>query len=270
MAVTRFESMGVPYYAAEELKSMPGIVHGFSTRIGGVSEGIFDSLNLGISRGDNPDCVRENYRRFSESIQACGNRYVTGRQVHGTNVHVVTCADVKKDVTQKAAFEADGLVTDIPGIILVVFSADCIPVLLYDPDRKVIAALHAGWRGTAGGIVTKAVDRMRQVYGCHPESIRAIVGPGIGPCCFETHEDVPNAMMTAVSSLAIPYIKVGGNGKFSVDLKGINAARLLRSGLIPENIVVSEQCTACQQEEYWSHRRQGKERGSMAAMIEMV
>ena len=191
-------------------------------------------------------------------------------QVHGDTVRTVTTADIKTDLYGRLGYEGDGLMTAIPGVTLVVFSADCIPILLCDPVRRVIAAVHSGWRGTAAGIVTRAVERMREVYGCRPEDIRAAVGPGIGPCCFETHEDVPNAMMAAVATPALPYIKIKENGKFTVDLKGINARRLELAGLDPANIAVSGDCTCCMADKYWSHRRQGSERGSMAAVIELL
>ena len=144
------------------------------------------------------------------------------------------------------------------------------PVLLYDPVRRVAAAVHAGWRGTAAGIAATAVERMKEVYDCRPEDILAAVGPGIGPCCFETHEDVPNAMMAAVSSAALPYVKVLENGKFSLDLKGINARLLERAGLDASHIAVCQECTACMAEKYWSHRRMGNNRGSMAAAIQLL
>lgn len=261
---------GVPYLAADGMESIPGLAHGFSTRMGGVSEGVYDSMNLGLTRGDDPDRVRENYRRFLAAIGAGGKRLAMCNQVHGSTVRTVTMADTKEDLYGKLNYEADGLMTAIPGVTLVVFSADCIPVLLCDPVRRVIAAVHAGWRGTAAGIVTKAVERMELVYGCRPEDIRAAIGPGIGPCCFETHEDVPNAMTAAVASPALPYIKIKENGKFTVDLKGINARRLELVGLAPENIAVSTDCTACMGDKYWSHRAMGDGRGSMASMIELL
>lgn len=270
MSLVQRERGGVLYHTAEQLDAVPGLAHGFSTRAGGVSEGIFASMNLGLNRGDDPACVRENYRRFQAAIGGSGGRYAMCDQVHGSAVRVITTADVKADLYDRAKYEADGLMTDVPGVTLVVFSADCIPVLLCDPERRVIAAVHAGWRGTASGIVEAAVSRMETAFGCRREDIRAAVGPGIGPCCFETHEDVPNAMMAAVSSPALPYIRIKENGKFSVDLKGINAKRLERAGLNPANIAVSADCTACMPERYWSHRMLGGDRGSMAAMIELL
>lgn len=269
MNILERTTQGVPVLYADGIQAAGGAAHGFSTRLGGVSQGVFTSLNLGLTRGDDPDHVRENYRRFLAAAGATGKGFAMCNQVHGDTVRTITTADVKSDLYGKLHYEADGMMTDIPGVTLVVFSADCIPVLLYDPVRRVIAALHSGWRGTAAGIVTRAVERMGQVYGCRPEHILAAIGPGIGPCCFETHEDVPNAMMAAVASPALPFIKIKENGKFSVDLKGINAKRLELAGLEPEYIAVCGECTACMEEKYWSHRRQGAERGSMAAVIEL-
>jgi hypothetical protein len=269
MSVIQHEQNGVVYHTAEQLDAIPGLVHGFSTRLGGVSQGIYASMNLGLNRGDDPDCVRENYRRFLNAIGAEGRQFAMCNQVHGSVVRTITTADVKTDVYGKLGYEADGMMTALPGVTLVVFAADCIPVLLCDPVRRVIAAVHAGWRGTAYGIVTEAVSRMKLVYGCKPENIRAAIGPGIGPCCFETHEDVPNAMTAAVASPALPYIKIKENGKFTVDLKGINARRLELAGLDPANIAVCDDCTSCMGDKYWSHRKVGGDRGSMAAMIEL-
>lgn len=269
MSIVEREQGGVVYMASEQLEAQPGVAHGFSTRIGGVSEGVYASLNLGLTRGDDPACVRENYRRFFSAIGAGGAYVAMCNQVHGAQVRTITTADVKADLYEKLGYEGDGMITAIPGVTLVIFSADCIPVLLYDPCRRVIGAVHAGWRGTAAGIVTEAVERMKLVYGCRPEDILAAVGPGIGPDCFETHEDVPNAMMAAVASPALSYIAIKENGKFAVDLKGINARRLELAGLDPANIAVSTDCTACMENKYWSHRRQGEARGSMAAAIEL-
>ena len=270
MSIQERNADGVVYNASEQLSAIPGIAHGFSTRYGGVSEGIYASMNLGLTRGDDPDKVRENYRRFTAAIGGTGRGWAMCDQVHGSTVRTITTADIKTDLYTRLGYEGDGMITAIPGVTLVVFSADCIPVLLCDPVRRVIGAVHAGWRGTAAGVVTAAVERMGAVYGCRPEDIRAAVGPGIGPECFETHEDVPNAMMASLATPALPFIKIKENGKFSVDLKGINAKRLELAGLKPEHIDVSGDCTGCGREKYWSHRFVGNERGSMAAMIELL
>lgn len=270
MSIIEQNQNGVPYLFSESFAEAGGIAHGFSSRVGGVSTGMWDSLNLGVSRGDDPDHVRENYRRFLAAIGAGKPLLAMCNQVHGTEIRNLTTADLKRDPYEKAAFEADGIMTSIPGVALTVFSADCIPVLLYDPKRRVIAALHAGWRGTAAGIVTAAVEQMTAVYGADPADILAAIGPGIDQCCFETHEDVPNAMTAALSSDSLPFLHLLDNGKFSVDLKGINARRLELAGLDPAHIDLCRDCTCCQEEKYWSHRRQGTQRGSMASVIMLL
>lgn len=260
----------VTYLAADGMEAVGGVAHGFSTRQGGVSQGMWASLNLGVSRGDNPDHVRENYRRFLVAIGAKEGKLAMTNQVHGGTVRTVTSADWKDDPYGKVTYEADGLMTATPGVTLMIFSADCIPILFYDPVRKVIAACHAGWRGTAAGIATHTVERMKDVYGCRGEDILAAIGPGIGPCCFETHEDVPNAMTAAMATAALPYMQIKENGKFAVDLKGINARRLEQAGLDPANIAICGECTACQPDRFWSHRKVGNQRGSMAAAIQLL
>lgn len=246
-----------------------GVAHGFSTRSGGVSTGIYESMNLGSNRGDEPEHVRENYRRFFAVIGGDVESMALSNQVHGDVVRVVTAADRKADLYAEEPYEADGLVTDIPGLALVIFGADCLPILFYDPVRRVIAAAHAGWRGTASGIVERAVEKLL-FYGCRPEDILAAVGPGISGCCFETREDVPNAMTAALGVAATPFIKPVENGKFHVDLKGLNVLRLERAGLLSEHISVSRECTACQPEKYWSHRVTNGKRGSQAAVIQLL
>ena len=260
---------GVVYFQSDGITAAGGAAHGFSTRLGGVSEGMWESLNLGVGRGDDPDRVRENYRRFFAAAGVEPGKLAVTNQVHGAAVRTVTTADVKADPCGKPPYEADGLMTDLPGVALVVYSADCIPILFYDPVRRVVAAVHAGWRGTAAGIATAAVERMKDVYGCRPKDILAAVGPGIGPDCFETHEDVPNAMTAALSTAVLQHIRIKENGKFAVDLKRINAMRLEQAGLDPAHIAVSDICTACHPDKFWSHRSLGTSRGSMAAVIQL-
>lgn len=261
---------GVTFLAADGFTAAGGVAHGFSTRLGGVSEGIYASLNLGSTRGDDPDRVRENYRRFCAAIGAGVDRVVMTNQVHSTIIRTVTPADVKADLYDPEGYECDGLITNQPGLALTIFSADCIPVLLYDPVKRVIAAVHAGWRGTAGDIAGKAARKMREEYGSETGDILAAIGPGISLCCFETHADVPEAMTEALGHLARPYILALENGKFKVDLKGINFALLERAGLTPSHMEIAPDCTACLPEKYWSHRVTQGKRGSQAAMLQLL
>ncbi|MCI2106933.1 MAG: peptidoglycan editing factor PgeF [Intestinimonas sp.] len=270
MNITDHNTNGVPYLACDGFAAAGGVVHAFSTRLGGVSSGIWSSMNLGTTRGDDPACVRENYHRFFTAVGADETRIVMSNQIHSSIVRTVTSADVKPDLYAEEADEADGLVTDVPGVALVVFSADCLPVLLYDPVRRVAAAVHAGWRGTAAGIVECAVEKMTRHYGCRAENILAAIGPGISACCFETHEDVPDAMKQAIGSAALPLIRPLESGKFLVDLKGINAVRLTHAGLARGHIAVSGDCTACLPEKYWSHRVTQGRRGSQIAVIQLL
>ena len=270
MNITEQTRNGVTFYSADGIDAAGGVAHGFSTRLGGVSEGMWASLNLGINRGDDPDHVRENYRRFFAAIGGSGERLAMTNQVHGAAVRTVTTADVHTDPYEKAGYEADGLMTDLPGVALMVYAADCVPILFYDPVRRCVAAVHAGWRGTAAGIAVAAVDRMKNVYGSRPSDILAAIGPGLCDHCFETHEDVPNAMTAAMGTGVLRHMKIKENGKFAVDLKAVNAMRLEQAGLEPDHIAVCGACPSCEPDKFWSHRKLGANRGSMAAAIQLL
>ena len=156
--------------------------------------------------------------------------------------------------------------TNEPGVALVCFAADCTPVLLYDPERHAIAAVHAGWRGTAKGIAARAVEALTREFGCDPKNIRAAIGPSIGQCCFETDEDVPQAMLAAFGEEANAYIEKRGE-KYFVDNKALNKLWLTRAGLT--QIDVSPDCTKCRPDRFWSHRVTRGERGSLAGIIKL-
>ena len=268
MQIVHMERHGVPFYACPD---WDGAAHGFSTRLGGVSPSPWESLDLGANRGDRPENVDENFRRFCAAIGSDPQGVVKNKQIHSDLVRPVTRADAV-ELSAPGAFQADGLITDEPGVCLTVFSGDCIPILFYDPSARCVAAVHAGWRGTAAGIAARAVEAMIRDYGCCAENIRAAIGPGIGPCCFETHSDVPDALLESLGSHAHDFIRpaVGAEGKFHVDLKGANGRWLELSGLSREHIAVCSACTACRLDEFWSHRIQGQSRGSMAAMIQLT
>lgn len=270
MPFTQHTEQNIVFHTADGFTAAGGLVHGFATRLGGVSIGDCAQLNLGLSRQDDPTCVRENYNRFCTVMDTSTDHLVLTKQVHSDTVRVASRKDILSDLFSPIPYEADGLVTDDPTLTLVCYYADCIPIFLYDPRRRAIAAIHSGWRGTALGIVERAAEMMVSQYGCRPEDILAAIGPGIGSCCFETHADVPDAMTAALGDSARPYIRPLSGGKFSVDLKGINALRLRRSGLLPEHIETLNICTSCRPDLYWSHRRLGDRRGNQAAMIRLA
>ena len=182
------------YLTADALE---GSVHCFSTRLGGVSEGQLSSLNLGTHRGAKPENVRENYRILGKAVGFAPEETVFTRQEHTDLLLRVGRADCGTGLDREQTTVCDGILTDEPGVALVCFAADCTPVLLFDPVRQAIAAVHAGWRGTAQGIAYKAVLRMQEEFGCAPEDIRAAIGPCIGRCCFEVGPEVPAAMRDA-------------------------------------------------------------------------
>lgn len=270
MDIIRRERHGVPFYACAH-PAWSGAAHGFSTRLGGVSPAPMDTLNLGANRGDEPANVAENFRRFCAAVGTDPERLVKNHQIHSDIVRSVGPEDCLSDPAVPGSVEGDGLVTDVPGVCLTVFSGDCIPILLYDPVRRVVAAAHAGWRGTAAGIARRAAEAMSLRYGCDPGDILAAIGPGIGPCCFETHRDVPDGLRATLGDQAAPFIRpLPGGEKYRVDLKGANARWLELAGLSPDHISLCSACTACDLGTFWSHRVQGNARGSMAAMIQLV
>ena len=270
MDITRQERHGVPFYACAH-PAWAGAAHGFSTRLGGVSQPPMDTLNLGANRGDDPAHVWENFRRFCAAVGTDPAGLVKNHQIHSAAVRPVGRDDRLSDPAAPGTFEADGLVTDQPGVCLTIFSGDCIPILLYDPVRRVVAAAHAGWRGTAAGIAARAVEAMSDRYGCDPGHILAAIGPGIGPCCFETHADVPDGLRAGLGERAEPFIRpLSTPGKYRVDLKRANARWREPAGVPAGQIALCSACTACDLENFWSHRVQGDARGSMAAMIQLV
>ena len=188
--------------------------------------------------------------------------------MHGNTVRRVTGADAHKLFTP-VPYEADGLVTDEPGVALVIFTADCIPILLHDPVRGAVGAVHAGWRGTVADIAGEGVRKMVSEFGCDPADIRAAIGPGISRCCFETGAEVPEAVLGVLPDGGRFIADGAKEGKFMVDLKGVNRALLMRAGVLPENIAESDECTMCSHDKYWSHRFTKGARGSQASLIFM-
>ena len=254
---------GVVYMTAPTIKAK----HAFSTRFGGVSSGHLASLNLGSNRGDAQENVFENYRLLGEATGIDVYHMAFTKQVHGSAVRVVSEADVHKFGTD-VPYEADGIVTNIPGLALICFTADCVPVLLCDDKNGVIAAVHCGWRSSVADILGNAVEKMCSL-GAKPEQICAAIGPAISRCCFEVGGEVIEAVERYLggdtSGLYDP--EPGKEGKFFLDLKAANARRLTQLGLLPEHIAVSDECTVCSHDKYWSHRYTNGRRGSQGALI---
>ena len=240
--------------------------HGFSTKIGGVSEGIFDSLNLGMNRGDDEEKVKENYKRFLASCGIDTEKFVCGKQVHGNEVMMVYPEDAREPYGYDTLFEADGYVTNHPGVPLAVFTADCIPLLLADENNSVIASVHCGWRSTVADIEKAAIDKML-ILGAEIDTIKACIGPAIGKCCFEVGGEVIAEVEKLLAGSTYGLYEKKENGKYMLDLKEALKRRLLQIGLLECNIEIIDDCTMCNPEKYWSHRFTNGERGSQASII---
>lgn len=238
--------------------------HGFTTRYGGVSQGYLASLNIGAHRGDDPKNVLANFKILGDVLGFTPEQLVLTKQTHTDVVRKVGKGQMGAGLFAPELESCDGLITNTPGVGLVVFSADCTPILLEDPVTGAVGAAHAGWRGTAAAIAEKAVDAMVQSFGCCRKNIRAAIGPNIGMCCFQTDEDVPRAMREQFGNAAEPFIRAEKQ-KYYVNLKGLNALALRRAGV--EQIAISDLCTACQPNRFWSHRIVGDNRGSQGAVI---
>ncbi len=259
MAIITQKVENLEFLTAENIT----VPHGFTTRVGGVSRGYLDSLNLGMNRGDDPENVVENYRRLGRAIGFDPEKAVLTRQTHSDIVRKVTSRDCR-GLDHHAYPECDGLVTNEPGLTLVIFTADCTPILLHDPVTGAVGACHAGWRGTAQDIAGKTVRAMCNHFGCRAADIHAAIGPNIGPCHFVCDADVKDAMVATFGDEALAFIEKR-NEKYFPDLKKINALALARAGV--ENIQSSNECTWCSHERFWSHRYTGGARGSQGAVI---
>jgi polyphenol oxidase len=243
----------------------PPFVHGFSTRAGGVSAPPFDTLNLGSKWGDDPGAVSENRRRLERVV---GGAILAARQVHGARIVRVRAGD---DPAALARTDADGLLTDAPGVVLGVFVADCIPALLVDARTGACAAVHAGWRGTVAGVLPAAVRAMADEFGTRPRDLRVALGPAIGSCCFEVGPEVVAAFERLVPDarargIVLPSPRAA-SGKASVDLKAANRWLLGRAGVSPETIDVGPECTHCDGARFYSFRRDGNATGQLMGVV---
>lgn len=254
---------GVPYLAYPLLEKIGIVRHGFSTRIGGVSKGNCATMNISTTRGDDPAAIEENRRRIAAAIGVKPEDMTYTHQTHTTNVAVVRAED-----RGKRFHETDGMVTDVPGICLVTFYADCVPLYFVDPVKKVIGLSHSGWRGTVNKMGMVTVRKMEECYGSDPEDIIAAIGPSICQDCYEVSEDVicefrKNFRQEIWEELF--YKKE--NGKYQLNLWKANEEVLLEAGICRENIAVTNLCTHCNPDILFSHRATGDKRGNLSAFL---
>ena len=215
----------VPFIEVEGFSEIPNIIHGFSTKLGGVSTGIYESLNLGLHLEDEEVKVLENYKRLGQSMGFDYKRISAPNQVHKTNILVVTEEDAGDGIARPLTHsEIDAQITNVKNVPLIVYTADCVPILMVDPISRVIATVHAGWRGTVEGIAAKTVEKMKEVYGCMPENIHAVIGPSIGPSNYEVDETVIKKMVEC------PYIDTNEDNIIFEPLQNEDFTYSIRTG----------------------------------------
>lgn len=263
------EKEGVTFLTYPAFEEMPEIVHGFSTRLGGVSEGIYSSMNLSFTRGDKEEAVKENYRRISSAMGVAMENIVTSDQTHTANVRRVTEVDRGNGITKPRPYkDVDGMITNVPGIVLATFYADCVPLYFVDPVQKAIGLSHSGWRGTVSKIGKITVEKMSEEYGTRPEELYAAVGPSICQKCYEVSEDVAEEFRRAFDPKywnTLFYKKE--NGKYQLNLWEANRIVLLESGIPEDHISMPNLCTCCNPEFLFSHRASKGKRGNLGAFL---
>lgn len=259
---------GVGFLTFPPLSGLDFVNHAFSTRLGGRSTGVFTSMNLAFNRGDAAETVRENYRLFCSAAGFDYNTLVSSAQDHKTTVRCVTPKDCGIGIFREKDMESvDALVTNEVGVTLVTHYADCTPIYFADPEKKVIALAHAGWRGTVAKICEDVVDTMIEKYDCDAENMIAVVGPAIGRCCYEVDTPVYEQFAALTDIKPAYFTERIGAGKFIVDLKEANRRILLSAGLAEENIMVSDVCTKCNSGLLFSHRASRGQRGGLCAFM---
>ena len=264
------ERGGVPYLSFKALEDTGMVINGFSTRLGGASKGRFATMNFSYSRKDDPADVLENFTRMADALGVERDRMVVSYQTHTTNVRRVTREDEGKGVIRERDYrDVDGLITDVPGITLVTFYADCVPLYLVDQVHHAIGLSHSGWRGTVRRMGQVTMDAMKEAFGTRPEDVTACIGPSICRDCFEVGEEVAEAFADAFDPKYRDALYRANEkpGKYQLDLWKANEIIFREAGVPKERIHTTNICTMCNSDYLFSHRRVGEERGNLAAFL---
>ncbi|MGM9539356.1 peptidoglycan editing factor PgeF [Anaerovibrio sp.] len=244
-------------------------VHGISTRHGGVSGGCYDSLNLGLHVEDRAEHVLANRRLFCKALGVTAESTVTCQQVHGADIMRVGAEDIGAGFADynKAIAATDALITNERGVPLMLFFADCTPILLADPVKKAVGLAHGGWKGTVQSIAARTVEAMQREFGCQPADMLAAIGPSIGRCCYQVGEGVAERFKEAFPDFAAEILAENDSGDIHLDLQLCNIRQLEKAGLKPENIADAHVCTACNSSQFFSYRADNGKTGRIAAVI---
>lgn len=255
-------------YAFPLLDQCGMVKHGFTTRLGGVSKGMFSTLNFSFSRGDNKSDVEENYRRLAKAMGVDYGSFVLSDQTHTTNVIRVNQADAGNGILREQKYhDVDGMITDEAGVTLVTFHADCVPLFFADPVHRAIGLSHSGWRGTAGRIGQATLDAMRREFGTNPQDVFCAIGPSICRDCYEVGEDVAAVFEKEFSDHKRDVLEEKEDGRYQLDLWKANEIILQEAGVPSSHISVTEVCTCCNPKLLFSHRASMGKRGNLAAVL---
>ena len=262
------EKNGVPYFVFKNLENTGLVRHGFSMRMGGVSEGFLGSLNLSFTRGDDPEKVRENFRRMGMAVGFKTKDLVLSAQTHTTNVRLVTEEDRGKGFDKEKDYtDTDGLITNVPGLMLVTIYADCVPLYFVDPVHKAIGLSHSGWKGTVHRMGKVTLERMAEEFGTRSEDVQAAIGPSICQDCYEVSGDVAMEFEQAFAGHGREILLAKENGKYQLDLWKANEIVLLDAGVLSEHIEITDICTCCNPDLLFSHRASHGKRGNLGAFL---
>jgi len=262
----------LPILLFQNLLDQKIIRHFVSTRHGGFSQVPYDSLNLSFHVGDDPDRVLKNRRRLAEAVGIKLDQFTIARQVHSGNVRVVSDKQRGSGSTDRESSipDSDAMVTDTPGICLIVLVADCVPMLFLDPNRRTIAVAHAGWRGTLKSIASNTVKTMEEVFGSSPGDIIVGIGPSIGPCCYEVGLEVISQVRGSFQGSNECIVNESKKGDGYLDLRKANLAQLLHAGVNESNIEIAMRCTCHESDLFFSYRHQRGITGRFAAGIMLL
>ncbi len=261
----------VKYITFKGLADIPFIKHGFSTRFGGVSEGVYSSLNLGLKTGDKPNNVKENIKRFASAVGVNHENLVISDQVHGNVVKVVNNEDSRKGYLKQKDYNGiDGLITNVPDIPLMAIFADCVPIFFVDIVKKVVGIGHAGWKGTKLKIGEKIVQTMADTYDSRIDEIIAVIGPSIGKCCYEVDSGVAEQFDKDFRNTSTFIFSEEKKGKYRLDLWEANRIVLNEAGILNKNIIISNLCTGCNSDLFYSYRKENGNTGRMGAIIQLT
>lgn len=262
------ESKELPVLKFADFESIPWVNHCFTTRDGGVSKGMFQSLNLSYTRGDNSEDVTENYRRVAQAMGTGLDRIVTSDQTHTTNVRLVTDADAGKGIVCPRDYsDVDGLITNQPNLLLATFYADCVPLYFIDTKNHAIGLSHSGWRGTVNRMGEQTLKKMQHAFGTKPENVLCGIGPSICQDCYEVSEDVAEQFAVEFREFQDEILEKKENKKYQLNLWRANQLVLIQAGVPEGNIATTNICTCCNPKKLFSHRASAGKRGNLGAFL---